>query len=384
MQLRLGLVLGFASIAAFIACGDDDTTNPVSPGVDAGSTSSSSGSSGSSSSSSGTSGSPEAGSVDSTWQFQEVEGAFCANGSKTGIGISKGTSKRLTVFLEGGGACWNEAYCYLAPQASNLDGFDKTKFDARIAKVDKSLLDRTAANNPFKDDSFVYIPYCTGDVHSGDKEQKYSPDNARITKHVGRKNIEADLKVIQPLFKDVERVELTGSSAGGFGAALNYWRFKAAFGATRVDLVDDSGPPFPIDVISNWSEWVAAWDLYGNIDPGCTACREGDKADKITELLPYYAKTNTGARFSLLSYDKDPTIRQFFGISPGTFKTTLEEITKAQFDTLPNAKAFEITGETHTMLGDLTTKSGDKELGAWLTDQVSDSATWATVRPAAQ
>jgi hypothetical protein len=192
--------------------------------------------------------------------------------------------------------------------------------------------------------------------------------------------VEAFLKRIAPTFEDADRVVLTGSSAGGFGAAINYWRVKKYFGKTRVDLIDDSGPPFPNDEMTYFDTWVAAWDLQGAIAPDCTECANGN----ISAVLPHYSKTYPDARFSLLSYDHDNVISLFFAISEAEFATTLESVTATQIDKTTNVKAFEVAGTEHTMLGNIATTSGTTVLATWLSDMESDSASWTTVRPAAK
>lgn len=378
---RFAFVVAFGAVSAILAaCSSSESSTPnrapdASIGADAGTQDTTDGGAGTDAGPTG----PELGepitATPGTWTFVPFPDSACANGSATGIGINPGTSKRLVVYLEGGGACWDEGTCYTQKFAANLDGWDETKFKARVAEgVGKSHLDRTTANNPFKDASYVYIPYCTGDVHAGDKEQTYG---THVTKHFGRKNLEAYLKRITPTFKDAERVVLTGSSAGGFGAALNYWRFKKYFASTRVDLVDDSGPPFPTDKMAYFSSWLAAWDLQGGVAPDCADCANGN----ISAVLPFYSKTYPEARFSLLSYDHDFTISLFFGLSEDEFAAALADVTTKSIDPLSNMKAFEVKGTNHTMLGDLTTTSNGKDLGSWLTEMESDAATWTTVRP---
>lgn len=373
MRLSLGLFLGLALSGVFVACSSDDTSGPVTApdaSDDAGSTNPDAGADADADV-------PNPDAIVATpgeWTYVPFSDATCANGTPTGIGVNPGTSKRLVVYLEGGGACWDPTTCNDLKTAANLDGWDEAMFRARIASGAKSHLDRTAANNPFRDASYVYIPYCTGDVHGGDKEQTYA---GRTIKHFGRRNIAAFLKRIAPTFADADRVVLTGSSAGGFGAALNYWRFKEAFGAVRVDLVDDSGPPFPNDKMGHFAEWVAAWDLLPAIAPGCAECANGN----VLGLFGYYSKTYPEARFALLSYDRDGTISRFFDLAGTEFATTLAEVTTKYIDPLPNMRAFELAGTSHTMLGDLGTKGGLVELGAWLGDMESDAASWTTVKP---
>lgn len=379
-RFAIVLVLGLA--ATFVACSSDDTASPASPEPDA-----------SSGTSSGTP-TPEDAGTDAhhedepitlgapitegkakEWTFVKFPDSTCANGTPTGIGVNLGTTKRLVVYMEGGGACWDENTCYSLKLASNIeDGFDETKFFAQAPSVPGSHFDRTNADNPFKDDNFVYIPYCTGDVHAGASEQTYGD---KRTKHAGRKNVEAFLKRIVPTFPDASRVVLTGSSAGGFGAALNYWRYRQYFGQTRVDLVDDSGPPFPPSKILPFPLWLAAWDLQGALPAACTDCANGN----IAALFPYYAKTFTDARLALLSYDQDEVISFFFQLKQSDFQATLADVTTNVFDQSSNGKVFEVAGTTHTMLGNLKTKSGSRTLGPWLGEMVNDAATWTSQKP---
>jgi hypothetical protein len=311
------------------------------------------------------------------WSWVPFDDSACANGKPTGIGINRGSSDKLVIYLEGGGACWDYSTCYSFKTATNIEsGFDKTAFEARMtgANLKGSHMDRESATNPFKDASFVYVPYCTGDVHSGSKESNY---DGSVTKHVGRKNLEAFLKRIVPTFDTVSRVVLTGSSAGGFGAAVNFWRVSHAFGTkVRVDLIDDSGPPFPSDKMKYIASWKTAWDLDSALPPGCDSCK-----DDLTTTIGYYSKQYPQSRLALLSYNKDTVIRGFFDLDENAFSSTLTSVVTDTFDSTPNARAFVVNGDKHTMLGALSTATGSESVGAWITRMQDDSATWSTTKP---
>jgi hypothetical protein len=158
---------------------------------------------------------------------------------------------------------------------------------------------------------------------------------------------------------------------------VNYWRVAEYWPKTRVDLVDDSGPPFPTEKIKPFSDWAAAWDVEGAIAPGCAECADGN----VSAIFPYYAKTYPKARFAFLSHDHDYVISLFFGMSEADFATELADVTTKLFEGTPNAKAFEVSGAEHTMLGDLSTTSNGHDLATWLSDMESDSAAWTTVHP---
>lgn len=416
-RLRVAFLLSLGAIAAIVvACSDDEpgvVANPPTPEA----------------------GTPDPGDGSSTipdpdtfpfekgakidakqneWTWVDFPDSSCANGTPTGIGVNLGTSKRLVIFLEGGGACWNTLTCYTLQTATFISQpYNKAAFDVRVTNIGGSLFDRTLADNSYKDDSFVYIPYCTGDVHGGDKEQQYDPTDPRTTKHFGRKNFEAFLKRIVPTFENsVDRVIMSGSSAGGFGAALNFWRAAYAFGPKmRVDLVDDSGPPFPAAKIKFLADWRAAWNLDAVLPPGCPECKV-----ELKETFPYYVKKYPKSRFALLSYTQDQTISQFYQLDGEGFEAELLKLATT-FQT-SNSASFIVPGNKHTMLGDLHTltdlppkvtpdagsdagpdagasdagsdagpvdagpepiPTGASRLSDWLKNMVSDDPSWKTV-----
>jgi hypothetical protein len=361
------LALSFGAVAG---CGDDP--EPASPAADAGSD--------------GATESTDAG-VDAgdfgepidapsnEWTWVPFDDSSCADGSPTGIGVNPGSSKRLLVFFEGGGACWNEGTCYVFGTASNIkDGFGRAKFDSQVksASAAATVFDRTGSDNPFKDYSFVYVPYCTGDVHAGDREQQYGD---KTTRHVGRRNVSAYLKRIVPTFRDSERIVVSGSSAGGFGALVNFWRFKEAFANAQVDLLNDCAPPFPQSKVATFGDWDEAWDLFGAVPAGCEACK-----DDVGSAFSYYATAYPTSKLALLAFDNDPTISRFYNMEPTAFAAELEALGK-RFDAHPNAHYFFVADEAHTMLRKLSVTSGGKTLGAWIGEMVTDAPGWASVDP---
>src|SRR5262245_19887621 len=81
------------------------------------------------------------------WLWVPVPGSECGNGSEAGFGINRtDKSKRLLLFLKGGGACFSEQDC----QAANLDGYGEANL---TGDVSTNLFSRTSDTNPFKDDS---------------------------------------------------------------------------------------------------------------------------------------------------------------------------------------------------------------------------------------
>jgi len=79
-----------------------------------------------------------------------------------------------------------------------------------------------------RDWSFVYIPYCTGDIHMGSATKTYSNagnPNVPATfaiQHRGFDNFMVVLDWITKNFDGPKNILVTGSSAGGYGASANF------------------------------------------------------------------------------------------------------------------------------------------------------------------
>jgi hypothetical protein len=312
---------------------------------------------------------------DDTWTWVEVEGTACAFQGTAGFAIHPTRrSANLLIALEGGGACFSPQDC----QASRLDGIDSAGVLNNL--VQSRLFDRTQPSNPFADYDFVFVPYCTGDFHSG--------DNVTDTgvRFVGHSNMQAFLDRIVPTFCGAEQVVLTGFSAGGFGSTFNYPQVHEAFGSTPVDLIDDSGPymhpPWmPSDMQAMFD---GEWGFRANMPADCTDC-----ATRWDALYTYASERWPNDRMSLISARYDFSIQGRF--APYTPMATLDDFAMAidaladdVFAPLPNVHVFYIEENGHVYLPstplDQLVVSGTS-LEEFLRLQIDDDAAWTDVRP---
>lgn len=318
-----------------------------------------------------------------TWTWVPFADARCANGETTGIGVNLTTrSDRVVLYLEGGGACWDEATCYTMNASAHVaDGYGEAEFaaefDPHLPKVKTAqIFDRDDPNNPFRDMSFVYVPYCTGDMHGGDNVVTYGE---RTTMHVGGANLVAYLARLVPTFPAAERVYLVGASAGGYGGTFNWWRVQRAFGGVRVDLVDDSGPPLdPPYLAKELSDtWRAQWNLAASLPPDCPECLETFGA-----IYDYYGANHTTQRWALLSYTRDWIVPIYFGFTLEEFPQAIAEIVQTHVAPYENAGYFLLDAVGHVLLtAPLPITSGGVDLQAWLGQMVADDPAWASVDP---
>ncbi len=329
------------------------------------------------------------GAADGKWTWVPIDGAMCGNGSATGIGVNPtAASKKLVIFLEGGGACYEAKGCTgPKPGASHFMGYGASDL-AEFAKDEgaRGMFDRADAKNPFRDYDFVFVPYCTGDVHAGNHVKV---DGDVTLNFVGQRNVKAMLPRVVANFSAPDKVVLTGSSAGGFGTMYNFWLVDDAFGGKNTMFVDDSGPFFPMPVVVALTIVVDIWDLPQTIAPNCPKCLDQmDMDGGLHQLIPYYAKTRPGRRGALLSSMRDKTISERLFIKQDEFQKALVDLADKTVPLNKDFHVFYLPGETHVWLhGDSKTgklsdvASGGTTLDVFLQRALDGDPAWADVRP---
>ncbi len=306
-----------------------------------------------------------------TWTWVDEPDTRCGNGRPTGFGINVADdTTRVLIFLQGGGACWDATTCLgLVPTSFYVQtGYGRAEFATDVLRPAMLPLRRGDPSNPFGAMSMVYVPYCTGDIHAGDRVARYtSLGRSQDFHHVGARNLDHILRRVAATFPRARRVWLAGDSAGGFGAALNMDRVQRALPLARVDVLDDSGQPVqpPAD---RWRAWRTAWNLQ--LPEGCDAACAGD-IRAIADLLRRRYPDN---RFGLISFTHDPVISTFMGLDAFTFHTRLRDFTRAMARDWPSGRSFLLTGASHVAFVTPT-----PALVRWMHAMVTDDPTWAHV-----
>jgi Pectinacetylesterase len=327
----------------------------------------------------------------------QPSGAYQFGTSTTGLAISWGSpaSTDLIVFLQGGGACWDFLTCggapELVPKTASTGPFGPEEFARDIhAKYPQSWVRRENLPASLREATVVFVPYCTGDVHSGDAVATYSvaiAGHEPVTwHHVGHANVLAFLKRLGATFPSPQRLVVAGSSAGGFGSLTSYPDFKRYWPDARAYLVDDSGPPLIGDAIpaSTREAWYARWNMGASLDAFCPLCR-ADLSAGLRELTARYPED----RIALVSHLEDATIRGFFGtyallppklapMSAARFEAELRLLGTTALDPATrNAKYFFTTGDEHPTLEDPTVVGTPAPgLEAWLELMLTDDPSW--------
>lgn len=341
-----------------------------------------------------TGGPPTLGTTPGQWEYVPVPGTQCIDGSATGIGVNLGTSGDLVIYLEGGGACFNAGTCNFIAHPS---GWGPAEFASNIGPYNIGLFDRLDEANPLHDATFVFVPYCTGDVHAGSK-----PDGMGGRKFVGYANVGHDLDLVIPQSQDVTRVVLAGSSAGGFGALINFDRTQKAFGTVPVTLLDDSGPPLADAYLTPCLQKLFrdTWNLDAALPPDCAACREANGGG-LANALGYLADTYSDHRFGIVTSTRDGTIRSFYGygypdcvagaagipMPEATYAAAIADMRDNILASHDNFRVYSKDSAEHVwLLYEPETISPHSDgtgthLSDWLREMLDPKATWTSVAP---
>jgi hypothetical protein len=327
-----------------------------------------------------------------TWAWIPFDDATCADGSTTGLAVNRGSGSDLLVFFDGGGACWNYLTCVSGTAVD--DRYGPAEWDVELRDyVPSSLTDRAHLPPTLAGATIVFVPYCTGDVHGGSNVKSYGNDFVSETwNHVGHANVLAYLARLAPTFPSPRKLVVAGSSAGGFGALVNYEAFRWYWPDAQGYLVDDSGPALVRNDVPTGlrDAFYLSWGLNQALDPVCDDCRT-DLSAAYREL----AELHPEDRIAFLSHAQDPVMTAFMLSTPGGFADDLRQLEAAVFAPTSNARVFyDADGgqvDAHMLLtpatpsGSASYVASHEEdgvtLAGWLERMVADDPGWATAMP---
>lgn len=219
-----------------------------------------------------------------------------------------GKSKKLLVYFDGGGACWDSNTCItgaLTPLPAYVPELRPNNNPATMG----GLFDLVNPDNPYRDWSMAVIPYCTGDVHWGSKDTAYTDYTGAVTgtpggqvtiHHRGFDNFLYVRSWLQKRYgknarhegneEGLKKLLVTGSSAGAYGAVLDFPHLRLAFPEAKAYVLADGGAGVVTDgflqqAVQDLNRWGAQQNIAHWI-PGMDAL-PSTPADRFFPL--YYA-----------------------------------------------------------------------------------------------
>ena len=272
-------------------------------------------------------------------------GPICIAGSPFSVFTRAGIESKLLIFLQGGGACWQDFYnCNILAEAQEPPAppFGIWNFGSK--------------DNPFRKYSIVYMPYCDGSVFGGDNDV-VDPDFpfGPVRFHRGLRNVSAGIDLAKEMFPHASKITVAGSSAGGVGAAaFTPFLVRFLFGNNvQLTVFNDAGP-----IAVNLEDEVAVaarandWQ-FGQFYPA--SCAECDDEGQQTAIIDWRLDNDSTIREAFYETDADETNRFFTGLlfsPPEDYRNLILTVHGAIHDAYPNRyKRFIVAGDTsHTAL----------------------------------
>jgi len=329
------------------------------------------------------------------WTWVEFPDSSCMDGTPTGIGINPhATSDDVVIFMMGGYACFNPTSCTFV---AHKDGYSSAEFgDEKTEVIDQRyMFDRDNPDNPFRDFSYVFVPYCSGDAYTGDKaDVEVAGDTYQFH---GYRNLTQFLERVVPTFPEAARVVLMGESAGGFGAFYNYDHVASAFGPdVKVTLIDDAGPPMSEEFVPECLQqiFIDTWGAGQTLPSGCSDCDvEGVWLEPYVDyLLATYPDRSLG----VISSEADATISSFWSFgnddcagiddppgeyAPEKYKAGLEDLRDRIAGDDGRLRLFMIPGDEHVFsdngLGVVNIEGVSME--EWIQQALDEDPAWPNV-----
>lgn len=253
-----------------------------------------------------------------TWLMIAPPDTVCGDGSQYKFFANlSAISDNVVVVFEPGGACWDYDSCTGKNGirgAANVNGLIDRHY--AFAPIISPFLNRDEPTSPSRDWNLVYVPYCTGDVHTGNAVASYatSADPAVTFHHQGHAAVQQVVSWLGDHFDQVGKLLVTGCSAGGVGALVNYRFLRNGIrNVERGYLLDDSGPIFPSAGYSGLMHSMirSAWSLDSLMPvmpPGVTLEDMGTINLALADEFPDDRLATTYFRrdynFSLYSYER--------------------------------------------------------------------------------
>lgn len=206
-------------------------------------------------------------------QWTRVEApadCMCADGAPWAYFVREASPDKVVFFLDGGGGCFSAEMC--APGSGQYK--EAIGYDGGFTEAN-GVFDFDNPENPLADYSFVFVPYCTGDVHSGNVTKDYG--DGVVIQHKGFVNGSTALNALVDTFPNATEVIVAGVSAGSFPTAIYAGLAADLLPNAGIKVIADGSGAIPdamglvtsnwntLDVLPKWPEFEGA--TYAQVTP---------------------------------------------------------------------------------------------------------------------
>lgn len=280
----------------------------------------------------------------SGWITVEPGGnTICSQGGPYRFFVREGASDNLLVYFQGGGGCWSGTTCAFKFYDPEVGPDDDPTANAT------GIFDLANPDNPFREYDMVFVPYCTGDVHTGDRVVEYDAgNNATLTiHHKGVANTGAALAYAYEHFTQPESVFVTGCSGGSLGAIFHTPFIIEQYPNARIAQLGDSAGGYR----GGSADVLSAWGTVDNF-PAWIAGFRGLTPESFSFEVVYNAPAEAypDVTFAQINTADDKTQAVFVNVVRLLPYQEALAVNLAEMQSRPNFRFYTSWGSTHCLI----------------------------------
>jgi len=314
---------------------------------------------------------PPAHKADAAWDYYRFAASappadtdpVCLDGSPYSVQIRGGSADKVLLYLEGGGACWNQQTCWQAELARKT---------ARNPGG-QGILNFADATNPFRSWTVVHAPYCDGSVFSGHRTVSYGGEP---TYHHGLQNVSSAISVMRFRVRNPTQIVIAGSSAGAYGGLSAYRIVRAVYPGVSILVILASGVGLhnPDDRIAV-AERAEHWGFRQLLPPDCDRCNE-----QFTYAWQSALARDGNLRVAVIDYERDGILGFFLKMEPQALKALWDKVTGDVQRSQPDRfKRLILHGRGHVVMTSpsfYSNRAPDGSIARWINAAVERSPEW--------
>ncbi|HVR29016.1 MAG TPA: pectin acetylesterase-family hydrolase, partial [Thermoanaerobaculia bacterium] len=278
----------------------------------------------------------------------------CSDGTPYKFFARPGDPAKLVVYFQGGGGCFDARTC---------DPDVDPTYTVNLAELDLSryhgIFAFDHAENPFADASFVFAPYCTADVHIGNRVASYQAPESEghaahevTIHHRGARNAAAVLQWTYERFFRPESVFVAGSSAGSIPSPYYALHIARRYPEARVAQLGDGAGGYR--GIGSGARPHQEWGTLAVVSDVPELAALGPEEFTFESLYIAAAKNAPHVTFAEYDTAEDSVQLRFLELG-GTQATTLQPLLEANHADIraaapANFRAYVAGGDLHTIL----------------------------------
>ena len=271
----------------------------------------------------------------------------CSDGSDYSYWVREGDPSKVMLFFDGGGACFSAETC--DPNGSPTYSI---RADDNPNAAANGVFDLDNPENPVRDWTMIFMPYCTGDGHLGTNAGHDYGDGIVIN-HTGYLNGLKGFDEVVDNYGAADQILVTGSSAGGIPTPLFAGLLADALPDAEILGLPDASGGYPSTPLVN-GVIGGLWGTEGAVPDWSTT--EGVAAAEmgIPDQYRYAGLEFPEIRWARFDHAYDGTQASFSalaGLEDSSVKAVLDLNEQLTEDAGVDLPVYIAPGTEHTIMG---------------------------------